>query len=226
MLVPKSSSLVESAGQSIRQIKYNPPMSFLIVISAPSGTGKTSIVSSLLQIDPDIHLSVSYTTRSPRQNETDGRDYFFVDRARFQEMSKQGDFLESAEVYGNYYGTSRRWIEDEMAAGKEVLLEIDCQGALQVRELYPQALSIFILPPSLEVLKHRLEQRGMDEDKVIERRLSAAREEVSHLHKYDYLVINQDLQETVQQIACIVRTERLKTIRQLARQRELIAQFA
>src|SRR5690606_34221790 len=127
---------------------------------------------------------------------------------------------------GNFYGTSRGWIEEKMAAGKDVLLEIDCQGALQVRELYPQALSIFILPPSLETLKQRLEQRGLDENKVIERRLSAAREGVSHVHKYDYLVVNQDLQETVQQIACIVRAERLKTIRQLARQRELVAQFA
>lgn len=201
-------------------------MSFLIVVSAPSGTGKTSIVSSLLQVDPNINLSVSYTTRPPRQNEADGRDYFFVDRARFQEMSKQGNFLESAEVYGNFYGTSRIWIEEKMAAGKDVLLEIDCQGALQVRELYPQALSIFILPPSLETLKQRLKQRGMDENKVIERRLLAAREEVSHVHKYDYLVVNQDLQETVQEIACVVRAERLKVIRQLARQRELIAQFA
>ncbi|HNO75604.1 guanylate kinase [Nitrosomonas mobilis] len=201
-------------------------MSFLIVISAPSGTGKTSVVSSLLQVDPNINLSVSHTTRPPRQNEVDGHDYFFVDRARFQEMLKQREFLESAEVYGNFYGTSRSWIEEKMAAGKDVLLEIDCQGALQVRELYPQALSIFILPPSLEILKQRLEQRGMDENKVIERRLSAAREEVSHVHKYDYLIVNQDLQETVQQIACIVRAERLKTIRQLAGQRELIAQFA
>jgi len=201
-------------------------MSFLIVISAPSGTGKTSVVSSLLQVDPNINLSVSHTTRPPRQNEVNGRDYFFVDRACFQEMLKQREFLESAEVYGNFYGTSRGWIEEKMAAGKDVLLEIDCQGALQVRELYPQALSIFILPPSLETLKQRLEQRGLDENKVIERRLSAAREEVSHVHKYDYLVVNQDLQETVQQIACIVRAERLKTIRQLARQRELVAQFA
>ncbi|MCC7136652.1 MAG: guanylate kinase [Nitrosomonas sp.] len=201
-------------------------MSFLIVVSAPSGTGKTSIVSSLLQVDSNINLSVSHTTRPPRQNEADGRDYFFVDCVRFQEMSKQGDFLESAEVYGNFYGTSRSWIEEKMAAGKDVLLEIDCQGALQVRELYPQALSIFILPPSLETLKQRLKQRGMDENKVIERRLLAAREEVSHVHKYDYLVVNQDLQETVQEIACVVRAERLKVIRQLARQRELIAQFA
>lgn len=201
-------------------------MSFLIVISAPSGTGKTSIVSSLLQLDPEINLSVSYTTRPPRQNEVDGRDYFFVDRARFQEMLQQGEFLESAEVYGNLYGTSRSWIEEKMVAGKDVLLEIDCQGALRVRELYPLAVSIFILPPSLDALKQRLEQRGMDEGKVIERRLAAARDEVSHIHKYDYLVVNQDLQETVQQIACIVRAERLKTIRQLPRQRELIAQFA
>lgn len=201
-------------------------MSFLIVISAPSGTGKTSIVSSLLQLDPEINLSVSYTTRPPRQNEVDGRDYFFVDRARFQEMLQQGEFLESAEVYGNLYGTSRSWIEEKMVAGKDVLLEIDCQGALRVRELYPLAVSIFILPPSLDALKQRLKQRGMDEGKVIERRLAAARDEVSHIHKYDYLVVNQDLQETVQQIACIVRAERLKTIRQLPRQRELIAQFA
>ncbi|MDT8364195.1 MAG: guanylate kinase [Nitrosomonas sp.] len=201
-------------------------MGFLIVISAPSGTGKTSVVSALLQTDPDINLSVSYTTRPPRQNEEDGRDYFFVDRARFQRMSEQGDFLESAEVYGNFYGTSRSWIEERMTAGNDVLLEIDCQGALQVRELYPQSLSVFILPPSLAALKQRLEQRGMDESKVMERRLSAAREEVSHLHKYDYLVVNHDLSETVRQISCIVCAERLKTIRQLARQRERIAQFA
>ncbi len=201
-------------------------MSCLFVISAPSGAGKTSVVRALIQTDIDVTLSVSYTTRPPRRDEVNGRDYFFVDHADFKAMQTRNEFLESAEVYGNFYGTSRQWIEETMAAERDVLLEIDCQGAQQVHALYPQAVSIFILPPSLETLKHRLEQRGLDEGKVIERRLSAARDEISHLNRFDYAVVNHELETAVQEIACIIRSERLKTMRQLVRQRTLIAQFA
>lgn len=201
-------------------------MSCLFVISAPSGAGKTSVVRALIQTDIDVTLSVSYTTRPPRRDEVNGRDYFFVDHADFKAMQARNEFLESAEVYGNFYGTSRQWIEETMAAERDVLLEIDCQGAQQVHALYPQAVSIFILPPSLETLKHRLEQRGLDEGKVIERRLLAARNEISHLNRFDYAVVNHELETAVQEIACIIRSERLKTMRQLVRQRTLIAQFA
>ncbi|MGG7054148.1 guanylate kinase [Nitrosomonas sp. ANs5] len=201
-------------------------MSCLFVISAPSGAGKTSVVHGLLQTDVAVSLSISYTTRPPRENEVNGRDYAFVDQAMFRKMLEGGEFLESAEVYGNFYGTSRRWIEETMAAGQDVLLEIDCQGAQQVRQLYPQSTSIFILPPSLEILEQRLRQRGLDENRIIERRLSAARDEVGHLNKFDYVVVNHRLEQAVQEVACIVRAERLKTMRQLVSQRKLIAQFA
>lgn len=201
-------------------------MSCLFVISAPSGAGKTSVVRGLLQKDMKISLSISHTTRPPRQNEIDGRDYFFIDRIAFQAMQVRDEFLESAEVYGNFYGTSRCWIEETMAAGQDVLLEIDCQGAKQIRELFPQAILIFILPPSLETLKQRLEQRGLDESTVIERRLYAARDEVNHLDRFDYAVVNHDLNIAVQEVTCIVQAERLKTARQRISQQALIAQFA
>jgi guanylate kinase len=201
-------------------------MSCLFVISAPSGAGKTSVVRALLQTDIDVHLSISYTTRQPRQDEVNGRDYFFVDHVTFKDMLARGEFLENAEVYGNFYGTSRKWIEETMEAERDVLLEIDCQGAQQIRQLYPQAISIFILPPSLETLKYRLEQRGLDESRVIERRLSAARDEISHLNKFDYVIVNHELDKAVQEIICIIQSERLKTMRQLVRQRTVIAQFA
>lgn len=198
-------------------------MSCLFVISAPSGAGKTSVVRALLQTDIGVTLSISHTTRPPRRDEQNGRDYFFVDHAIFKGMQARGEFLESAEVYGNFYGTSRKWLEETMAAEQDVLLEIDCQGAQQVRTLYPQATSIFILPPSMETLQQRLEQRGLDESKAIERRLLAARNEISHLNKFDYVVVNHELAIAVQEIACIIRAERLKTVRQLVRQHSLIA---
>lgn len=201
-------------------------MSCLFVISAPSGAGKTSVIRTLLQMDINITLSISYTTRSPRRNEENGRDYFFVDHATFKEMQAHDEFLESAEVYGNFYGTSRTWIEETMAAEQDVLLEIDCQGAQQVRKLYPQATSIFILPPSMETLKNRLEQRGLDESRTIERRLLAACSEISHLNRFDYVVVNHELTTAAQEISCIIQAERLKTIRQLVKQHTLLAEFS
>ncbi|MXS85027.1 guanylate kinase [Nitrosomonas sp. HPC101] len=201
-------------------------MSCLFVISAPSGAGKTSVIRTLLQMDINITLSISYTTRSPRRNEENGRDYFFVDHATFKEMQAHDEFLESAEVYGNFYGTSRTWIEETMAAEQDVLLEIDCQGAQQVRKLYPKATSIFILPPSMETLKNRLEQRGLDESRTIERRLLAACSEISHLNRFDYVVVNHELTTAAQEISCIIQAERLKTIRQLVKQHTLLAEFS
>lgn len=201
-------------------------MSCLFVISAPSGAGKTSVIRTLLQTDINLTLSISYTTRPPRRDEKNGHDYFFVDHATFKDMQARGEFLESAEVHGNLYGTSRKWIEETMAAEQDVLLEIDCQGAQQVRTLYPQAASIFILPPSMEALKQRLEQRGQDENKVIERRLAAARSEISHMNRFDYVVVNHELEAAARDVASIIQAERLKTIRQLVRQRSLIAEFS
>ncbi|WP_347888152.1 guanylate kinase [Nitrosomonas europaea] len=201
-------------------------MSCLFVISAPSGAGKTSVIRTLLQTDINLTLSISYTTRPPRRDEKNGHDYFFIDHATFKDMQARGEFLESAEVHGNLYGTSRKWIEETMAAEQDVLLEIDCQGAQQIRTLYPQAASIFILPPSMEALKQRLEQRGQDENKVIERRLAAARSEISHVNRFDYVVVNHELETAARDVASIVQAERLKTIRQLVRQRSLIAEFS
>ena len=169
----------------------------LFIISAPSGAGKTSLVQALLNINPQIGLSVSYTTRAPRAGEHDGRDYHFVSRDTFIAMAKQGEFLESAEVYGNFYGTSQKWISDQIAAGRDILLEIDWQGAAQVRSLFPECISIFILPPSREALAQRLKGRGKDDADVIARRLAAAREDVSHVAEFDYVIINDSLNEAL-----------------------------
>lgn len=197
----------------------------LFVISAPSGAGKTSLVQALLQKNPHIDLSVSYTTRSPRAGEIDGKDYHFVSRERFLAMEGDGEFIESAEVYGNLYGTSRTLIAQENARDRDILLEIDWQGAAQIRKLFPDALSIFVLPPSLQALAKRLQGRGKDSAEVIATRLSAAREDVSHLSEFDYVIINADLGEAVQELNCIVMAARLRLAKQLVRQRDLVHQL-
>jgi len=200
-------------------------MSSLIIISAPSGTGKTSIVSTLIESDSQLNLSISHTTRRPRPNEIEGQDYYFVDRDIFQAMVNRGEFLESAEVYGNLYGTSHKWVRESLASGHDVLMEIDHQGAQQIRKVFPQAISIFILPPSYAQLEERLKQRGQDDQKTISRRLASVREEVSHLNEFDYVVINNELQEAIKDVSCIIRAERLRIMRQLINQRTLVAQF-
>lgn len=200
-------------------------MSSFIIISAPSGTGKTSIVNALIEFDSQLSLSVSHTTRRPRPNEVEGQDYHFIDRDIFQAMTDRGEFLESAEVYGNLYGTSHQWIKESLASGRDVLMEIDYQGARQVRKIFPQAISIFILPPSYAQLEERLKQRGGDDQKTISRRLATVREEVSHLNEFDYVVINNELQEAIKDVNCIIRAERLRVMRQLINQRTLVAQF-
>lgn len=197
----------------------------LFIICAPSGAGKTSLVRALLDINPDIDLSVSYTTRAPRSGEQDGRDYHFVDRETFHAMAKRGEFLESAEVYGNLYGTSQTWISQENSRGRDILLEIDWQGAAQVRHLFPDCISIFILPPSLEALEQRLRGRGKDDDDVIARRMAAVSMDVSHVAEFDYVIINRDLDVALRELNAVVISARLTCARQLARHQTLINQL-
>ena len=197
----------------------------LFVISAPSGAGKTSLVHALLNINPQIDLSVSYTTRNPRPGETDGEAYNFVSRDTFLEMMGQGEFLESAEVYGNLYGTAQTWLSQQNARGRDILLEIDWQGAAQVRSLFPQCISIFVLPPSLAVLEQRLRGRGKDSAEVIARRMAAVRVDVAHVAEFDYVIINDNLNEALRELNAVVLSARLKCSQQLARHQNLINQL-
>ncbi len=197
----------------------------LTIVSAPSGAGKTSLVKALLKADPAIHLSVSHTTRPPRPGETDGRDYHFVDRERFQRMLADGGFLEHAEVYGNFYGTSREGIAHDLARGHDVLLEIDWQGAAQVKRHFPESVSIFILPPSFAALRTRLKGRAQDSEEVIERRLAAAAGDVSHAGAFDYIIVNDDFDHALADLIAIARSVRLQAPRQMKRHAALIESF-
>ena len=194
----------------------------LFIISAPSGGGKTSLVKALLEAEPEVKLSVSYTTRPPRPGEVNGRDYHFVSPPEFERMLEAGEFLESAVIYGHRYGTSQKWIERELAQGHDVLLEIDWQGARQVRKLMLRVVSIFIMPPSLEALESRLRNRAQDSPEVVARRLAAAREEISHVAEFDYVIINDDFNRATRDLTSIIRAERLRFPRQLARHGNLI----
>ncbi len=194
----------------------------IFIVCAPSGAGKTSLVRELLSRDTNVQLSVSHTTREPRPSERDGRDYHFVTRPVFQAMLERAEFLESAEVHGNLYGTSQAWIEARRGLGHDIVLEIDWQGAQQVRKLIPDAIGIFVLPPSLDVLRQRMMDRRQDTSTVIERRLKAARGEIAHLEEFDYVIINNYFAEAVEDLAGIVRTARLRLPSQIARHGELI----
>ena len=176
----------------------------LFLVTAPSGAGKTSLVRALLKDHPNLKFSISYTTRKQRPNEQHGHDYFFVDRSEFERMAAAGEFLEHAQVFDNYYGTSRKAVEAEMAAGRDILLEIDWQGAAQVRKLVPEAVSVFILPPSRAELERRLCTRGTDSDEVIARRLKDAVGDMSHWSEFDYVVVNDDFDRAVADLAAIV----------------------
>lgn len=183
----------------------------LFVITAPSGAGKTSLIDALMREDPSLKISVSYTTRAPRPGERHGVDYHFVDTATFDAMQRRGEFLESAEVHGNHYGTSRNVILDAVRRGEDLILEIDWQGAQQVRRLYPQCVGIFILPPSVEELERRMRARGQDSDAVIQRRVENAREELAHAGEFKYVIINKDFDTARQELAEIIRKERANT---------------
>ena len=190
----------------------------LYIVSAPSGAGKTSLVGALLAADSLVRKSVSYTTRKPRPGEQDGREYHFVEPAEFERMAARGAFLESALVHGNRYGTSREWVADHTARGEDIVLEIDWQGAAQVRALHPSAVTVFILPPSLADLEARLRSRAQDGAEVIARRLAAAPGEIAHFVEFDYVIINQEFNRAAQDLISIIRAERLRLSRQLARQ--------
>ena len=194
----------------------------LFVICAPSGAGKTSLVRALLAREPRVRLSVSHTTRSKRPGEVDGQDYHFVSRPAFEQMVGRGEFLESAEVHGNLYGTSQAWIREQRALGSDIVLEIDWQGAQQVRRLMPDAIGIFVLPPSPEALRQRLYDRRQDSTEVIEARLKAARGEIAHVDEFDYVIINREFSEAVEDLVAIVRSARLRLERQAESHRELI----
>lgn len=197
----------------------------IFVVTAPSGAGKTSLVRALLEADKAVRLSISYTTRAPRASEVDGKDYHFVNETTFMEMLERGDFLESALVYGNRYGTSQPWIESVTGGGADILLEIDWQGAAQVRRIFPEAIGIFILPPSLEVLTQRLEGRGSDSGEVITRRLAAARDDIGHVDEFDYVIINDDFNTALQELLAVLRAQRLTVKRQLQCHAEMIAKM-
>ena len=186
----------------------------LFVITAPSGAGKTSLIDALLKSDPELGLSISYTTRPPRPAEQNGREYHFVDKPTFEAMAAAGEFLESAEVHGNRYGTSRAVVRDLLARGNDLILEIDWQGARQVRRSFPDCIGIFILPPSLEELERRMRTRGQDSESVIGVRLANAREELTHSSEFKYAIINKDFDEARNRLVEIIRAERARKARQ------------
>jgi len=185
----------------------------LFVITAPSGAGKSSLIDALLKEDPRLRLSVSYTTRSPRPGEANGREYHFVDDKAFIAMLERGEFLESAEVHGYRYGTSQAVIREALARGQDLVLEIDWQGAQQVRNLHPECIGVFILPPSVAELERRMRARGQDADAVIKRRLASAEEEMSHAPEFDYVIINKDFDEAKRDLQAVIRVARLRKAR-------------
>jgi guanylate kinase len=197
----------------------------LFVVAAPSGAGKSTLVNALLAQEPAIKLSISTTTRQPRPGEVDGREYHFTTAQDFVARAEQGEFLEWAEVHGNYYGTSRVMVENQMTAGTDILLEIDWQGARQVRELFPQAAFIFILPPSIAALEERLHKRGTDEPHIITRRLLAAGGEIAHAPDFDYVIINENFNVALEEMRSIVKATRCRFAQQMARNASLFAQL-
>jgi guanylate kinase len=194
----------------------------IFLIAAPSGAGKSSLVKELLVRDARLHLSISHTTRLPRPGEQDGREYHFVSREQFNAMRDAGEFLESAEVYGNGYGTSANWIRSQLAQGNDVILEIDWQGAQQVRKLFPACVDIFILPPSLETLEKRLIGRGTDTPEVIDRRLAAAHEDLSHAREFEYVIINDQFSNAVDDLVAVVRSGRCRRQQQFLRRPQIL----
>jgi guanylate kinase len=200
-----------------------PSAGSVFIVAAPSGAGKSSLVNALLAQEPGIVLSVSFTTRAPRPGEEDGREYFFVSEAEFRERDAKAEFLESAQVHGNFYGTSKRLIEEHTHAGRDVLLEIDWQGAQQVRRQFPDAVGIFILPPSIAALEQRLKHRAQDSDDVIARRVQNATGEIAHAVEFDYVIINENFDTALTQLVGIARASRCRFGQQAAKFGDLFA---
>jgi guanylate kinase len=212
--------------ESVTQIKNSAtPRGILFVVSSPSGGGKGTIIRHVLDVVPNLSYSVSFTTRAPRQCELNGREYFFVSRQIFDEMVAAGEFLEWACVHGNYYGTSRRQVAEETAAGTDIILEVDVQGAASVRKLSLDAVSIFILPPSYEVLRERLITRGTDTPEQLAVRLHNAPEELRQYSAFDYVIINDEVKQAAEQLASIIYAERARCARQAGLVRAVIDKF-
>jgi guanylate kinase len=203
-----------------------PGRGMLIVVSSPSGGGKGTLIDRVLQTVPGVSYSISYTTRGPRENEKDGREYFFVSREVFEEMIERGDFLEWADVYGHLYGTSRVQVEQERAAGRDIILEIDVQGAESIRGLVPDAVTVFILPPSFELLQKRLIARGTDLPEDLDRRLRGAPAEVQQYKNFQYVILNDDINRASAQLASVIYAERARRERQEQTSSEALADFA
>jgi guanylate kinase len=197
----------------------------LFIISAPSGAGKTSLVKALLENDPQLQVSVSYTTRNPRPQEINGIHYHFVTIPNFQAMLEKNTFLEYAKVFDNYYGTSKDWLEQQLKQGKDIILEIDWQGAQQVRAKMPESVNIFILPPSKNALKQRLKNRAQDSEEIIARRMRDAVSEMQHYHEFDYVVINDDFSIAFNELQSIIKSQRLRLENQQSCFKEQINQL-
>ncbi|QSX78657.1 guanylate kinase [Agrilutibacter solisilvae] len=197
----------------------------LYIVAAPSGAGKSSIVNAVLARDPNICLSISFTSRAPRPGERHAEHYHFVSAPEFERMVEAGDFFENALVHGDWKGTARQSVEPQLASGMDVLLEIDWQGARQVRDKVPDAVSVFILPPSRQALEHRMRGRGQDSEEVIAQRLAAAREEMSHYIEFDYVIVNENFAVAVDEMCAIFTTSRLRREAQVARHSRLITQL-
>ena len=185
-------------------------MTTVYIISAPSGSGKSTLVNEVRKLVTGLDFSISYTTRAPRGSEQNGREYFFVSRAEFEDMIRKDEFLEHADVFGNYYGTARRFLREAQAHGDDLLLDIDVQGAEQIKKRIPGAASIFVLPPNREKLEWRLRNRGLDSEAVICRRLDTARREIENYDKYDYILVNDRLEQSIDQLKAILLSERLR----------------
>ncbi|MDO5057327.1 MAG: guanylate kinase [Lautropia sp.] len=197
------------------------PAGTILIVAAPSGAGKTTLVRTLLEARSHIRHSVSFTTRPPREGERHGEAYFFTSQEDFLARREAGEFLEWAEVHGNFYGTSRVWIDEQIAHGADIVLEIDWQGAAQVQKIYPDAVSVFIAPPSLTVLRERLQQRGTDSEATIARRLAAARSELAHAGQFQYIIVNQDFNQASQQLVAIADAARCRFRQQSAHHPDL-----
>ena len=197
----------------------------LLVIAAPSGAGKTTLTRMALARNPRLALSISTTTRAPRPGEQDGVDYHFVSVETFRQMQAAGEFLESAEVHGNFYGTTRQGIEALLSDDRDVILEIDWQGAQQIRKIYPESVGVFILPPSFDVLERRLQGRGQDSAEVIARRVANAREELAHLDEFTYVIINENLDEALAELLAVCMAARMRLENQAQRAQSLVASY-
>jgi guanylate kinase len=197
----------------------------LIIVSGPSGAGKSVLVANTLQSVPKLKFSVSYTTRAPRGKEQNGVEYFFIDRKEFQSLIQSNDFLEWAEVHGNFYGTSRRFVDDLLRQGEDVILDIDIQGARIIRQKRADAVAVFVLPPSYAILRERLQRRSLDDHVVIEQRLKRAIQEIGHYREYDYLIINEDLGVATQELQSIIVSARCRMIARINSAQSIVATF-